>query len=61
MTRRERQNQFSDALHEWLRLNCGPLTVGEIAGILQVHIITMTVNGMDEEEVDELDGEGWKG
>lgn len=60
MTRKERQVKFSEALHKWLEENVGPLTVAEVVGIMQVHIITMTTDchfGLDD---DDDEGEDWK-
>ena len=58
MTRRERQDKFSKALHEWLEANVGSLTVAEVAGIMQVHMTTMILDSTLDEEEEEED---WRG
>jgi hypothetical protein len=63
MTRVERQIEFSEKFREWLADNVGPLTIGEVVGIMQVHIFTMTMDchlgkGSDDENDD--DGDNWK-
>lgn len=60
MTRRERQTQFWEALQEWLQANVGTLTVAEVVGIMQVHIITMTADCHFCIEDDDDDAEDWK-
>lgn len=59
MTRVERQTEFSEKLDAWLRANVGPLTVAEVVGIMQVHIITMTMDCHHPKGRDD-DGEDWK-